>query len=266
MNTAARPRHHPSAQPASIDPSLRAQWSALTAPTDPATEFTADMTADLPAPTRRWLNRAIAPGTPLRRAAIVRQHGQIRIGGWHDYEADWALSPLNGFIWSATTHLGPIAISGYDRYTRGSGEMRWRLFGLLPLMTASGADVTRSAAGRLAAEFCFVPATALASQVRWSEVDHSKATATIDLAGISHPVTITVATDGTLTRVDVPRWGQPTAADYAEHLFTALLDGPEATYDGFTIRSAARAGWWQCPDHCATEEFIRFAIDHVDYR
>lgn len=143
MNTAARPQHHPSAQPAGIEPHLRAQWSALTAPTDPAVEFTADMAADLPAPTRRWLIRAIAPGTPLRRAAIVRQHGQIRIGGWHDYEADWALSPLTGFIWSATTHLGPITISGYDRYTRGSGEMRWRLFGLLPFMTATGTDVTR---------------------------------------------------------------------------------------------------------------------------
>jgi hypothetical protein len=126
---------------------------------------------------------------------------------------NWALSPLTGFIWSATTHLGPITISGYDRYTRGSGETRWRLFGRLPFMTASGADVTRSAAGTRAAEFCFVPATALAPQVRWNEVDHHQATATIDLAGISHPVTITVATDGTLTRVDVPRWGQPTAAD-----------------------------------------------------
>lgn len=144
--------------------------------------------------------------------------------------------------------------------------MRWLLFGLLPFMTATGADVTRSAAGRLAAEFCFVPAVALAPQVRWTELDQHRATATIDIAGESHNVTVTVSADGTLTRVDVPRWGQPAGNEYAEHRFTALLDGPEAIHDGFTIPSAVRAGWWQCPDHCATEEFIRFTVDHADYR
>jgi hypothetical protein len=28
----------------------------------------------------------------------------------------------------------------------------------------------------------------------------------------------------------------------------------------------ARAGWWQCADRCATEEFVRFTVDHASYR
>jgi hypothetical protein len=48
-----------------------------------------------------------------------------------------------------------------------------------------------------------------------------------------------------------------------EHRFTALLDGPEETFDGFTTPTRCRAGWWHCPDHCADEEFIRFTLDHA---
>jgi P-type Mg2+ transporter len=36
--------------------------------------------------------------------------------------------------------------------------------------------------------------------------------------------------------------GQPDGKTFGEHLFTALLDGPEATFDGFTIAATARAG------------------------
>jgi hypothetical protein len=67
-----------------------------------------------------------------------------------------------------------------------------------------------------------------------------------------------------LDRVDVPRWGQPDGKRFGEHLLTALLDGPEAAFDGFTI--AVRASWWHRPDRCVTSEFIRFAIDHASYR
>jgi hypothetical protein len=49
-------------------------------------------------------------------------------------------------------------------------------------------------------------------------------------------------------------------------VFRAVMDGPEATYDGFTVPLGCRAGWWHCPDGCAEEEFIRFALDDADYR
>ena len=51
-----------------------------------------------------------------------------------------------------------------------------------------------------------------------------------------------------------------------EHLDDRRSTGPEATYDGFTIPVGCRAGWWHCPDGCAKEEFIRFALEEADYR
>jgi hypothetical protein len=44
--------------------------------------------------------------------------------------------------------------------------MLWRLFGALPFIGAKGADVTRSAAGRLAGEFVPMPTFALHRDVR----------------------------------------------------------------------------------------------------
>jgi hypothetical protein len=241
-------------------------WDTLTATTTTPDLFAPAMLTDLPEPVRRWLTHAIAPGTPLRRAAVFHQYGQIKIGRWQRYTADWVLAPPHGFVWAATTRLGPLSIRGFDRYTHGIGEMRWRLWGRIPFISAHGPDVTRSAIGRLAGEFCFVPAAALAPDVRWEALDDHRAVANIDIGGRTNQVTITVNDTGSLDRVDVPRWGQPDRKTFGEHLFTALLNGPEATFDGYTIAATARAGWWHCPDHCATQEFIRFTVDHASYR
>ncbi len=87
------------------------------------------------------------PRYALLRSAVFAQHGEIKVGRWQRYEADWLLAPPEGFIWAATTHLGPVFIRGFDRYTAGAGQMRWRLFGRVPLLSATGSDVTRSAMG-----------------------------------------------------------------------------------------------------------------------
>jgi hypothetical protein len=195
--------------PPTLPESLRDDWQRLTAPTTAATLFTQDLLDGLPEPARRWLRHAVAPGTPLRRAAVLRQHGEIKVGRWLRYEADWVLAPPEGFIWAATSHFGPLFIRGFDRYTRGTGQLRWRIFGRIPFLSVAGRDVSRSAMGRLAGELCFVPAAALSPAVRWEPLDDRRAVACVDAHGWTHRVTLTVAESGRLERVDLPRWGQP---------------------------------------------------------
>jgi hypothetical protein len=252
--------------PSTLPDQVRIDWRRLTGPTSAPAPFTPALLDGLPGPARRWLEHSIAPGTPLRRVAVFRQHGEIKVGRWQRYEADWMLAPPDGFIWAATTRLGPVFIRGFDRYTGGSGEMRWRLFGRLPFHSAQGPDVTRSALGRLLGELCFVPAAALSPLVSWEHLDDRRSTACIDAGGQVHRVTLTVADSGRLERVDLLRWGDPDGREFREHTFTAVMDGREAAYDGFTIPLGCRAGWWHCPDGCAKEEFIRFALDHAVYR
>ncbi len=115
-----------SGPPGTLPEPLRKDWQRLTAPTTDAKLFTQDLLDGLPEPGRRWLAHAIAPGTPLRRAAVFRQHGEIKVGRWQRYEADWVLAPPEGFSWATTTRLGPLFIRGFDRYSRGTGQLEAR--------------------------------------------------------------------------------------------------------------------------------------------
>jgi len=85
--------------------------------------------------------------------------GEIRLGSWRRFSATQVLAPPTGFIWAANTRLFGLPVSGYDRYSSGTGQMRRRLLGVVPVMVAQGPDVTRSAAGRLAGEGVLVPTT-----------------------------------------------------------------------------------------------------------
>ena len=58
------------------------------------------------------------------------------------------LAPPEGFIWAATSHFGSLFIRGFDRYTRGTGQLRWRILGRIPFLSVTGSDVSRSAMGR----------------------------------------------------------------------------------------------------------------------
>ena len=251
--------------PETLPEPLRLDWQSLTERTSDPETFSPALVEGLPAPARRWLLHSIAPGTPLRRSAVLRQHGQIKVGRWMAYEADWALSPPEGFIWAATTHVGPFFVRDAERLTRGAGWMQRRLQGRIPFVSVTGPDADRRAMGRLAGELCFVPAVALSQAVRWEPIDDGRAVACVQAHGVTHRVTLTVGSSGRLERIDVPRWDHPDGKAFHEHRFTAVMDGGERSFDGFTIPTGCSAGWWHCPDDCASEEFIRFTIDHATY-
>src|SRR5207302_3063903 len=132
-----------------------------------------------PEPVRRYLASAILPGTPLAAGARLQMRGQIKLKRWLPFHATQVLAPHVGTVWSA--RVGGVIV-GSDRYVGGSGGMRWRLFGLLPVMQASGPDVTRSSAERAAGESVWVP-TALVPDagVEWTADDESHITATFNV-------------------------------------------------------------------------------------
>ena len=132
---------------------VRGQWKSLANVHGTGQRFHATLAEDLPPAARRWITHAVAENTPLARVVRLEMRGQIRLRAWWSFTATQILAPGDGFIWAATAKVGGLPILGYDRFTDGSGEMRWRLGGLIPVMSAHGPDVTASAAGRLAGEF-----------------------------------------------------------------------------------------------------------------
>lgn len=135
------------------------EWDLLGRTTHQPAVFDPAMVADLPEPARRWLTHAISPGTPLWETVELSMRGEIRLGAWRSFTARQVLAPPRGFVWAARARFLGIPVVGFDRFSSGSGEMDWRLGGLIPVMSATGPDVTRSAAGRLAGEMALAPTT-----------------------------------------------------------------------------------------------------------
>ena len=255
--TVAMPRI---AAPDWLTPPLARDWQRLATAGPPPDRFDPALVADLPGPARRWLTHAIAPGTPLRRSVVLEQHGEIRLGGWRPFRATQILAPLDGFIWAVTTRVAGVPMSGFDRLTRGEGQLRHLAWGKIPVVSADGPDLTRSAAGRLAAEAVLVPAVGVGEPVSWWPVNDRQAAFRLRAGGGAHSVTLTVDGAGALTRVALRRWVPSGRNRYAWRLFTVEVQ-EEATFEGFTVPSRLTAGY----DDLAGGGFIRLTIDRATY-
>ena len=241
----------------------RAAWAELAAPTpDPAPFDPADVAA-LPAAARRYLTHALAPGTPLRQSVEVSMVGQIRLGGgWWPFTARQVISPA-GYVWAADARLHHVPVLGYDRYSGGTGEMRWRALGLLPVVHATGPDVTRSAAGRLASEIALLP-TAYAGAT-WSEAGPDTAVAAWGAGAEEQRVELRTDSSGRLLEVFLQRWGDPDGGAFDRVPFGVALE-QERTYDGITVPTVVRAGWWRRTDRQDEGEFFRAEITAAVFR
>lgn len=245
--------------------SLRTEWARLTDPALPTGTFTSDLVTDLPEAARRWLIHAIEPGTPLWSSVQLTMRGHIKLGSWRPFTARQVLAPA-GFIWAATARVAGLPVTGFDRYCCGTGQMRWRLLGLLPVMTVSGPDVTRSAAGRLAGETtCWLPTCfPAASWAPGPEAD--TAVATWRIGDEDEAVQIRVGPDGRLVHGLLQRWGNPDRHPFARYPFGIAFDA-ERTFDGgVTIPSVVRAGWWRGTERQDAGEFFRAEITHAVFR
>jgi hypothetical protein len=252
-------------EPAGLTPEAARDWAALASDGEPEGVFAADRAADLPEPARRWLTSAVDEGTPLARAVELRTHGEIFLGRWSPFTAVQRLSVSGGFVWSATARLIGLPIRGFDRWTHGSGEMRWRLFGRVPMASADGEDVSRSAAGRHAGELLVaLPTAALSPEVTWRPLDADRAVASVRGAGGTHEVTITVDADSALTEVGMSRWGPIGRGAFGEQPFGAALHG-EVDAGSMRIPRRITAGYHYGTEKWAAGQFIRWTVDEARF-
>jgi hypothetical protein len=248
--------------PAGLTPEARQDWASLGRPAGSGV-FERTAVRGLPEPVGRWLTHAIPEGTPLATAVQVRTHGEIRIGTWARFTAVQRIGLTGGYVWAASARVRGLPVVGFDRWTGGTGEMRWRLLGLVPVMSADGEDVARSAAGRHAGELLLLaPGAALSPELSWRGLDADRATAVVRAGGTTHEVTLTVGPDGALTELVMQRWGDAGGGAFAEQPFGALLHG-EATFGGVAVPRQITAGWQYGTDHWPEGQFIRLTVDDL---
>jgi len=253
----------PSRAPSGLPAAARRDWLALAAPAGPPPTGPGGR-ARLPEPARRWLAHALDPGASPAASVELAMHGEIFLGRWRRFRARQVIAPGLGFVWAAVVGRFPMRITGHDRYANGDGDMRWRMLGTITVMSASGADVTRSAAGRLAGESVLCPSALAAPGVAWRAVDDRRATAVVVVDGLATDVTVTVDDDGRLLEVTFPRWGDPDGDGFRQRVFRVACDA-ERRFGAHTIASRLRAGWGD-DDGWAGEEFFRAEIDEAVFR
>jgi hypothetical protein len=201
---------------------------------------------------RRYLAHA---GSHLPHAVALRMCGEIRLGRWRPFVAEEALGPC-GFVWNAAVGDGLLKIKGFDAYGAGEGVMRWRLLGV-PVMSASGPDVTRSARGRVATEAIWAPAILAAAA--WEE---DVARWSID--GEEVALHLRIGDDGSVRELWTPRWGNPGGGAWRVETFGAVVE-EERSFRGVTVPSRVRAGWWFGTERFAEGEFFRATIEDLNF-
>ena len=221
----------------------------------------------LPESARRYLGHALAPGTPLAEAVRLTMHGEIKLGGyWRPFAAEQVIRPARGFLWSATVKQRGLPIRGSDRLIDGAGEMHWKLFGLFPLMNASGPNIARSAIGRFQAEAVWLPSMLCARDTLWTEADGRRPRATLCTLGEETQLALEIEDSGRVAASSLLRWGNPDGGAYRYVPFGGHFD-EERTFDGVTIPTRVRVGWhFGTPRFESEGEFFRATVESATFK
>jgi hypothetical protein len=220
----------------------------------------------LPDPARHYLEHAIAPGTQLTSAVWLHMHGEIKLRRWLPFTAQQVIRWGHGMLWSATVRMYGMPIRGFDRLVDGAGAMRWKLFGVIPVMTASGTDIMRSAAGRVQAESVWLPSALCGDDVSWMAPDSSHLHAECNAYGQPASLQLAVDDNGRLESVKLACWGNPEGAEFHYVDFGGVVE-EERRFGGYTIPTRLRVGWYFDTDRFESDgEFFRVTIDDAMYR
>jgi len=229
-------------------------WEHLIeASTVPLTGSNAPATA--PEAARRWFAHAIGPVAPAARGVLLRMTGHIKVGRWLPFRAVQVIAPPHGFVWVARAGWGPLSFTGFDSYGKGEGRMRWLLGGRVPLVTGAGPDVTRSAADRVALDAVWLPQSF--TDVQWDNGGPEGSAQAVRAVGDEQAlVELRTGDDGRLTSVRMQRWSGPDKKPWGRYPCGGIVDA-EATFDGITIPSRVRVGYWIDTVDWAKGEFFR---------
>ena len=144
--------------------------------------------------------------------------------------------------------------------------MNWKLFGLIPVMSRSGPDITRSTIGRIAAEAIWLPAMLAGPNVEWATLDDTHERARLTLYGETVDLEFAYGEGRRLESVKLERWGDPDNAGFRMLPFGALCSD-ERKFGSVKIPTTVRVGWYIGTERFERDgEFFRATVDHAHYQ
>ena len=211
---------------------------------------TSDPLGNVPAPVARYLRMALPVPKQILEVRI-RQIGTLRTDvsseRWMPFEAEHiVVPPATGFVWNARVRVAPLLhVRVRDALIegRGSGQVS-----LLSAFTVSAdADTPEMNSGslhRYLAEAVWYPTALLpTSQLRWTEIDATRALATLTKEGDSVSLEFRFAATGEVTGIYTPaRWGT-----FPEGYRQVPWEGHFRNYrgrDGVFVPTEGDVGWY----------------------
>ncbi len=187
--------------------------------------------------------------------------GAIKLGVWLPFKAREVVAPHRGFVWPARA-AGLIA--GADQYLDGIGAMDWKLAGIIPVARASGPDVSRSAAGRCGSEAAWVPTSLLPRfGVRWTAETDTHIVAAYQVDDTPIAVHHRLDDQGRPRSTTFDRWGDPARTGTWGWTRFGGEFSAYRTFDGVTVPSEGRLGWFYGTHRWADGEFFRYRITQL---
>ena len=246
--------------------SIEDLWQSTTKSTSPEGTllkrlFDPALLGNLPHLARRYLEQAIAPGTPLASAVRLWMHGEMKLGkDWHSFKAEEVICWDRGMIWQATTEMHGLPILGDDRVVDGVGNASWNT------IQRSGEDITRSCIGRVQVESIWLPSVLCRPDISWAELNVSQVQATFTALGEPAKITLTVSNQGVLEQIKVDRWGSLKGEAFHYSDFGGIV-ADSGTFDGYTIPTRLRIGWLFGSERFESEgESFHCTIDKAIYK
>jgi hypothetical protein len=144
---------------------------------------------DLPAPVRRYLEKAIVDRAVSARMIRLRHGGTFRTkldGGWLPIQGEqYFTADPPGFVWWGRVRVLPgLWVDARDRCVDGVGNMHVMAESTVTLADSSGAEIDQGSLLRLLAEMVWFPTAYLDDRyVTWSAIDEERARATLRVAG-----------------------------------------------------------------------------------
>ncbi|HZU86039.1 MAG TPA: DUF6544 family protein, partial [Anaerolineaceae bacterium] len=246
--------------------SINDLWNAVPAGGERG-KFSAEQVRGLPLAAQRYLRHAIAEGTPLASAVRLKMRGEIKLNGrWWPFKAEQVNHWGRGFIWAATARMNGLPVRGSDRLVDGYGAMLWKLLGLFPVVNASGPQLARSAAGRINAEVCWLPAALAHADVCWRAADETHAVAHFNAHGEPTDLEMEIDPEGRMKACKLRRWGDLNSGTFRYEDFGGEVD-EERTFGGYTIPSRLRVGWFYGSQRFADEgDFFHATVEWAEFK
>jgi hypothetical protein len=225
----------------------------------------------LPAPVANYVRRSGAIGRPRVTVMRAAMHGRIRSGP----EAPWmpfAAEQVNSFagrwrrLFFMDATMRGLPVDVLHVYDGGHATMRARVCSLIPVVDASGTDMSRAERVTVVNDICVLaPGVLPFADAVWEEVDGHRARAVFHIDGQDVHVELTFGEDGDL--VDFVSDDRLRADERGTSFVRQRWSTPitrTAGRDGCKLPSNGEARW-HAPEPEGEFAYLEFTIDAIDY-